>query len=70
MAISDEFYQEALKRIKMLEAGLLECREYLEGHVDVIDGSYGEPRPNKAMQLTIMIDETLGVPLGCIESRP
>lgn len=33
------------------EDWLLEVQEYLEEHEDVADGSYGEPRPNRAMQL-------------------
>ncbi len=49
----------AYQRIKMLEADLLECREFLEGQVDVVDGDYGEPSPNRAMQLVTMIDESL-----------
>ncbi|MCW5615856.1 MAG: hypothetical protein KIT32_12105 [Rhodocyclaceae bacterium] len=34
-----------------LLATLEECAEYLENHSDVVDGSYGEPAPNKAMSL-------------------
>ena len=51
----------AYQRIKMLEADLLECREYLEDHVDVVDSSDG-PAPNKAMRLVSMIDESLHGP--------
>jgi hypothetical protein len=47
------------KRIARLEADLLECREFLEGYVDVVDGDYGEPSPNRAMRLVTQIDETL-----------
>lgn len=54
----------AYQRITRLEADLLECREYLEGHVDVVDGDYGEPAPNKAMRLVSMIDETMHGPGG------
>lgn len=52
----------AYERIAKLEADLHECREYLEDHVDVVDGSYGEPAPNRAMQLVSMIDESLHGP--------
>jgi predicted nucleic acid-binding Zn-ribbon protein len=52
----------AYSHIKRLEADLLECREYLEEEVDVIDGDYGEPAPNRAMQLVSMIDDTLHGP--------
>jgi hypothetical protein len=54
----------AYERIAELEADLLECRDYLEGHVDVVDGDYGEPAPNRAMQLVSMIDESLLGPGG------
>ena len=30
---------------------LNELAEFLEGQQDVVDGSYGEPQPNKAMSL-------------------
>ncbi len=46
-------------RCVRLEADLVECFEYLETQMDVIDGDYGEPAPNKAMRLVSMIDETL-----------
>lgn len=49
----------AAKRIARLECDLEECREYLEKQMDVVDGSYGEPAPNRAMQLVWMIDQTL-----------
>jgi hypothetical protein len=52
------------KRIKTLEADLEECREYLEQHMDTVDGDYGEPAPNKAMRLVSMIDESLHGPGG------
>lgn len=49
----------AYARITQLEADLLECREYIEDHVDVVDGDYGVPAPNRAMRLVSMIDESL-----------
>jgi hypothetical protein len=49
----------AQERIKKLEADLLECREYLETEMDVIDGPHNAPLPNRAMQLVNLIDETL-----------
>jgi hypothetical protein len=54
----------AYQRIATLESDLIECREYLEDHVDVVDGDYGEPAPNKAMRLVSMIDESLLGPGG------
>lgn len=51
----------AYHRITKLETDLLECREYLEDHVDVNDGDDG-PVPNRAMALVSMIDESLHGP--------
>lgn len=48
------------KRIAHLEATLEECLEYFEGRYDVVDGEYGEPRANKAMQMGQAIEEALG----------
>ena len=47
--------QVAAKRIKELEAALEEALEYFEDRYDVVDGSYGEPGPNKEMSLGQMI---------------
>ena len=55
----DVIFLTAAARIERLEADLLECREYIETEVDVIDGSNGELMPNRAMALVSMIDETL-----------
>jgi hypothetical protein len=53
----------AEERIKRLEADLLECFLYFKDRSDVKDGDYGEPRPNKEMQLATMLDQTLhGLP--------
>lgn len=52
------------ERIARLEADLLECQTYLEKDMDVIDGDNGEHRPNQAMRLCQMIDETLHGPGG------
>jgi hypothetical protein len=46
------------RRIARLESDLLECREYLEGYVDVYDGT-DAPRPNRAMVLITQIDSSL-----------
>ncbi len=52
----------AYQEIEKLKADLLECREFIEPHVDVVDGDYGEPAPNKAMRLVSMIDESIHGP--------
>lgn len=49
----------AANRIKELEAALEEALEYFKDNYDVVDGSYGEPRPNKEMRLGQRIDEAL-----------
>ena len=49
----------AYDRIARLEADLTECLEYFQDKYDVVDGSYGEPSPNKEMQLGTMLEETL-----------
>lgn len=37
--------------------GLLnEIAEFLDGYSDVVDGSYGEPHPNRAMSLLQQVD--------------
>lgn len=42
-----------------LLAMLGECAEYLENHSDVVDGSYGEPAPNRAMSLLTEVKRVL-----------
>lgn len=41
---------------------LMEVSEFLDNYVDVLDGDYGEPRPNRAMNLKSRIDELLDGP--------
>lgn len=38
---------------------LVECWEYFDNRADVVDGDYGEPRPNKAMSLGEDVRRTL-----------
>ena len=61
----DEELLAAYEKIAELTAALADCRAYLEEHVDIVDGDYGEQRPNKAMQLVSAIDESIYGPLGC-----
>jgi len=35
------------------------AREFIAGFADVVDGDYGAPEPNRAMQIVSMIDEAL-----------
>ena len=47
------------KENEALRAMLEEVSEMLDDYVDVVDGSYGEPRPNKAMSMKSEIDALL-----------
>lgn len=47
------------RAISELEALLERCAEFIEPYVDVVDGSYGEPAPNKAMSLLTEINHAL-----------
>jgi len=38
---------------------LTECLEFLDNYVDVEDGDYGQPRPNKAMSLSSRIEAVI-----------
>jgi len=38
---------------------LQEVSEFLDNYVDVLDGDYGDPRPNNAMSLKQRVDELL-----------
>jgi len=49
-----------LDRIAELECLLEEIHEFLDGQLDVVDGDYGEQQPNRAMQLSQMIDTAMG----------
>lgn len=48
------------ERIKELEDVLEDVLEEIEGYVDVVDGDYGEQKPNWAMSLTNRIEFALG----------
>ena len=48
------------RKIARLESALNSCLEYLDQRVDVVDGSYGIPEPNREMSLTNEINEALG----------
>lgn len=48
------------KRIAELEAILAECADFIEPYIDVVDGDYGVPAPNRAMHLHSEIEQALG----------
>lgn len=48
------------ERIAQLECLLEEIHEFLDGQIDVVDGDYGEPKPNAAMLLSQQIDTAMG----------
>jgi hypothetical protein len=45
-------------------AALQEVSDYLDGLVDVVDGDYGQPAPNKAMTLKQEVDEAIALAEG------
>lgn len=45
--------------IRRAVEALNEAREFIDGQIDVVDGSYGEPSPNRAMTLASTIDEAI-----------
>jgi hypothetical protein len=51
---------ELFATIARLESALNSCLEYLDPLVDVVDGSYGIPEPNREMSLVNEINEALG----------
>ena len=48
------------QRIAELECLLEEIHEFLDDQIDVVDGDYGQPQPNKAMLLSQQIDTAMG----------
>jgi len=38
---------------------LTECAEFLDNYVDVVDGDYGEPAPNKAMRVRSHVEDSI-----------
>lgn len=48
------------RRIVILEDLLDRAVEFADGYVDVVDGDYGQPEPNKAMKLVSAIREVVG----------
>ena len=49
-------YQDEIDNLKSV---LHEVRHLIEGYVDVIDGDYGVPAPNKAMKAVQIIDDAI-----------
>ena len=54
----------AVKSHDELLAALHAAREYIDGQIDVVDGSYGEPAPNRAMVLAQEIDAAIAKATG------
>ena len=59
----DEELRCAYDQIAKLTAVLVECRQFAEQYVDIVDSDNG-PAPNKAMRLVCAIDESLYGMLG------
>jgi len=51
-----------------LLAALYEAREFIDGQIDVVDGSYGEPAPNRAMVLAQEIDAAIAKATGSLSN--
>lgn len=64
LVAKDEELRAAYQCIEKLKADLLECRDFIEPFVDVVDGADGQPAPNAAMRLVSTIDESLHGPGG------
>lgn len=47
--------------IAHLVSALVDAHDAIDGYVDVVDGSYGEPAPNWAMRLQTDLDEAIKV---------
>ncbi len=50
------------KQLALLQAlyfALVDARDYIDGQIDVIDGDYGIPEPNRAMSLAMEWDELI-----------
>lgn len=45
--------------LERAEEVLEQARKHIDGEIDVVDGDYGEPRPNAAMRLAAEIDAVL-----------
>jgi hypothetical protein len=48
------------EKYQRMEAALEDALEFIESYVDVVDGDYGQPAPNKAMQVSQTILHALG----------
>lgn len=48
-----------IKAIREAAEVLGYARDHIDGEIDVVDGDYGVPRPNRAMQLATRIDEAM-----------
>lgn len=46
---------------------LVEASEFLDNQADVIDGDYGEPRPNRAMRVNTSVESAIIVVLNMRE---
>lgn len=49
--LNEMVHQPLVKSAPELLAAVEEALEFAEGYEDVVDGSYGEPRPNRAMSV-------------------
>lgn len=52
------------KQIEILLATLNECLEFLQEHMDVVDGDDGQPEPDAFMQMATYVDQKIKYVLG------
>lgn len=48
-----------VKRLERILEALERAREHIDGEIDVVDGDYSHPAPNKAMQLATTLDAAI-----------
>ena len=59
MTEQEELIEQLQIRLKEMVAVLQECAEYFDGRSDVVDGSYGQPEPNREMRMLQSIEKVL-----------
>lgn len=58
-AAANKIIAEQNRALAKCRSALLQCETYFEEREDVVDGSYGEPRPNTEMQILTEVREAL-----------
>lgn len=61
VAVNENDAAKVVTALSALYDVLTDAREFIDDQIDVVDGSYGQPEPNKAMRLAQEIDEALAL---------